>query len=78
MRGVAEECNAALDPVRDRFTVAQNPQTPVGAVLDDALRAWMNMLEARQNFFMRDGLAGDRLRRVVVKRHNQVEDLPAG
>jgi len=77
MCSVAEQRDAAVHPAFDRIAVAQHPQPPVLAVLDDLLRARMHMAEALHDFLVADRFAGDRLRRIVVIGDDEVEHLPA-
>ena len=77
VRGVAEQHDAAVDPLLQRIAVAQHPELPVLAVADDVLGALMDMDKAAHHLVVGNALARDRLRRVVVVGDDEVEHLPA-
>jgi len=49
MRGIAEQRDAAVGPVEDRVAVAEYPQFPVIAVLDNLLRTRVDVERQTQN-----------------------------
>jgi hypothetical protein len=56
MRGVAEQHHAAVDPALDRIAVAGHPRLPVLAVMNDRLRARMDVAKTFQHLVVGDGL----------------------
>ena len=65
-------------PIQDRIAIAQHPQLPVAAVLDDLLRARARCAwKPGHHLVVADRLAGDRLGRIVVAGDDEIEDLPA-
>ena len=77
MGGVAEQGDPALDPADDGIAVAEHPEPPALAVLDDLPGAPPDVREAATHLRHGDRPAGDGVLGGVVAGDDEVEDLPA-
>ena len=77
MGGIAEQCHAAVYPARRRLAVAEHPESPVTAVVDDLSRPLVHVREARHDLLLRYRHPGRRFGSLVLRGDHQIENLPA-